>query len=82
MKIGEGALEAMGRVGWDELGQALKAFPDSIGPMDETGLPFTTTPAIAGDQMGFGHHEDPHLPPIEPYEPGMEPQEPEFEIGE
>ncbi|HWB08659.1 MAG TPA: hypothetical protein VG826_05525 [Pirellulales bacterium] len=79
MKIGEGALEAMGRVGFDEIGQALKAFPDSIGPMEESGLPFTATPAIVSDQMGY-HHEDSHLPPIQPMEPSMPEQE--LEIGE
>lgn len=53
MKIGEGALEAMGRLGWDESAQLLKAFPDSIGPMEEPGLPFTATTAIVTDQMGY-----------------------------
>jgi hypothetical protein len=77
MKIGEGALEAMGRVGFDELAQALKAFPDSIGPMEEPGLPFTATPAIVTDQMGYDR--DAHLPPL----PDMQPQmEPEIEIGD
>ena len=82
MKIGEGHAEAWLRGGGDELAQALKAFPDSIGPIDEPGLFGTATPAIVTDQMGYEHHEDPHLPPIEPYEPGMEQSEPEWEIGD
>ena len=73
MKIGEGSLEAMGRVGFDELAQALKAFPDSIGPMEEPGLPFTATPAIVTDQMGYD--KDAPLPTL----PEMEP---ELEIGD
>lgn len=77
MKIGEGSLSAMGRVGWDEIGQALKAFPDSIGPMEEPGLPFTATPAIVTDQMGYDHdaYLDQAAQNIEPPEP-----EPEIEI--
>lgn len=76
MKIGEGALEAMGRMGLDELAQALPAFPDSIHPVDEPGALGTVTPAIATDQMGYG--QDDHLPPIET----AEPEPPEMEIGE
>ena len=78
MKIGEGALEAMGRVGWDELGQTLKAFPDSIGPMEEPGLPFTATPAIVTDQMGYDHDtflDQAAAQQIDPPEP-----EPEIDI--
>lgn len=79
MKIGQGALEAMGRMGLDELAQVLPAFPDSIHPIDEYGALGTVTPAIAGEQMGY-HHEDSHLPPIQPMEPSMPEQE--LEIGE
>ena len=78
MKIGEGALEAMGRMGLDELAQVLPAFPDSIHPQEEPGAPGTATQAIVTDQMGY--HHDEHLPPLETYEPGMPEQE--MEIGE
>ncbi|HVX09875.1 MAG TPA: hypothetical protein VHC22_01620 [Pirellulales bacterium] len=78
MKIGEGHAEAWLRGGMDELAQALKAFPDSIGPIDEPGLVGTATPAIVTDQMGY-HHEDSHLPPIEPAA-AVEP--PQMEIGD
>lgn len=56
MKIGEGALEAMGRMGLDELAQALPAFPDSIHPQEEPGALGTVTPQIASDQMGYDHN--------------------------
>ncbi|HWB11269.1 MAG TPA: hypothetical protein VG826_18715 [Pirellulales bacterium] len=81
MKIGEGALAAMGRMGLDELAQALPAFPESIHPQEEPGAPGTATQAIVTDQMGFerGHHDE-HLPPLEPMEPSM--PEPEIEMGE
>jgi hypothetical protein len=79
MKIGEGSLSAMGRVGWDEIGQALKAFPDSIGPMEEPGLPFTATSAIVSDQMGYDHDAmlDAAAQGIQ-----REPPEPEIELGD
>ena len=79
MKIGEGALEAAGRMGLDELAQVLPAFPDSIHPVDEPGALGTVTPAIATDQMGYEPHHDEHLPPLETYEPGMPEQEMEIE---
>lgn len=78
MKIGEGHGEAWVRAGFDELAQALQAFPADIHPVDEPGLFGSVTPAIATDQMGY-HDPDPHLPPIEPTAP--EP-EPEMEIGD
>lgn len=74
MKIGEGALAAAGRMGLDELAQVLPAFPESIHPVDEPGALGTVTPAIATDQMGYGHDPDPHLPPIEPTAPEPEPE--------
>ena len=75
MKIGEGALEAMGRMGLDELAQTLPAFPDSIHPVDEPGALGTVTPAIATDQMGYSHDaylDNVAAQHIEPPEPQME----------
>jgi hypothetical protein len=43
-KIGQGALQAMIRVGSKELAQMLPAFPDSIKPIEEPGLPGNLTP--------------------------------------
>jgi len=79
-KIGEGHGEAWIRAGLDELAQVLPAFPDGIHPVDEPGLFGSVTPAIATDQMGYGHHQEPHAPPIQPMEPSMPEQE--LEIGE
>lgn len=82
MRIGEGSLEAMGRVGWDEIGQALKAFPDSIGPMEEPGLPFTATPAIVTDQMGYEGSHEAMLDTAASQSVQQAPPEPEIEIGD
>ena len=76
MKFGEGALEAMGRMGLDELAQALPAFPDSIHPVEEAGALGTVTPGMAQDQMGY--ERDAHLPQLEA--PQIE--SPQMEIGE
>jgi hypothetical protein len=72
----------MGRVGWDEIGQALKAFPDSIGPMDEPGLPFTATPAIVTDQMGYDRSHDAMLDAAAAQGVQQAPPEPEIEISD
>ena len=43
-KIGAGALKAAGRMGHDEIGHALKAFPDSIPITPEVGALGEPTP--------------------------------------
>jgi hypothetical protein len=43
-KFGQGAVQAMLRVGSKELAQMLPAFPDSIKPIEEPGLPGNLTP--------------------------------------
>ncbi len=42
-KIGEGSLQAWMRAGAKELAQVLPAFPDSVKPVEEPGLPGNLT---------------------------------------
>ena len=51
-KIGEGHAQAWLRAGFDEIAQALQAFPADIHPVDEPGLLGTTTPSETANQMG------------------------------
>jgi hypothetical protein len=62
--------------------QALQAFPDSIGPMEEPGLPFTATPAIVTDQMGYEPGHDAMLDAAAAQGVEHGPPEPEIEIGD
>jgi hypothetical protein len=57
-KFGEGALLAMGRMGFKELAQALPAFPDSIRPVEEPGALGNLTPQMVTDQMGYESASD------------------------
>lgn len=50
MEPGTGYLKAMGRMGLDEVAQALKAFPDSITPTPEMGAPGEPTPQEVYEQ--------------------------------
>ncbi|MCC7336538.1 MAG: hypothetical protein IT422_15720 [Pirellulaceae bacterium] len=43
-KLSDPTIQAMTRMGVDEVSQALKAFPDSIGYNPEPGAPFEPTP--------------------------------------
>lgn len=53
-QMSKGYLKAMARMGVDELSQALKAFPESIGPQQEVGAPFEPTPQeIFQEQGGY-----------------------------
>lgn len=53
-------LGAMGRQGASELGQALKAFPDSIGPQETTGT--IGNPTQQQISAGFGLYDKDHAP--------------------
>jgi hypothetical protein len=56
-KFGQGALQASFRVGFKELAQILPAFPDSVKPVDEPGLPFNLTPQEVVQQKQRREHE-------------------------
>jgi hypothetical protein len=58
-KLGEGALGAMGRMGFKELAQALPAFPDSVRPIEEPGAFNNITPMEAADERGYDPGHDP-----------------------
>lgn len=51
-KIGQGALQAAGRKGIRELGNALQAFPTSLPLIDETGQLFSATTQAVSQQTG------------------------------
>jgi hypothetical protein len=59
-KIGQGALQALGRVGLKELAQILPAFPDSVKPIEEPGLPLNLTPQEVVHQK-HGRDREPEL---------------------
>ena len=51
---GQSYVNAMARMGVDELAEALKAFPDSIGIQHETGAPWEPTPQeVYQGQRGY-----------------------------
>ena len=56
-KIGQGALDASVRVGFKELAQILPAFPDSVRPVEEPGLPGNLTPQEVMHQKHGRDHE-------------------------
>lgn len=59
-KIGQGAAQAMLRVGLKELGQILPAFPESVRPVEEPGLPGNLTPQEVVHQKQ-GREREPEL---------------------
>jgi hypothetical protein len=50
--------------------------------MDEPGLPFTATPAIVTDQMGYDRSHDATLDAAAAQSVQQAPPEPEIEIGD
>lgn len=58
-KLGQGAFQAWMRAGYKEVTQALPAFPDSIRPVEEPGLPGNLTP-----QEVVSQKEPPKEPPV------------------
>lgn len=54
-KIGEGALAAAWRQGLKEVGQALKALPDSMPIVEEPGTLGNVTPQVVTQQMGYDY---------------------------
>ncbi len=59
-KIGQGALQALGRVGFKELAQILPAFPESVKTVEEPGLPGNLTPQEVVHQKQ-GREREPEL---------------------
>ena len=59
-KFGQGALQAMIRLGPKELAQILPAFPDSVRPIEEPGLPGNLTPQEVVNQK-HGRDREPEL---------------------
>jgi len=55
--FGQGALQAAFRVGFKELAQILPAFPESVRPVEEPGLPFNLTPQEVVEQKHGRDHE-------------------------
>lgn len=54
----------------------LNPWQEQIATNDALGTIGHPTQAQVTQDIGnvYGHHEDPHLPPIQPYEPGIEPE--------
>ncbi len=59
-KYGQGALPAILRVGLKELAQIVPAFPDSVKPIEEPGLPGNLTPQEVVQQK-HGREREPEL---------------------
>ncbi len=59
-KYGQGALHAFVRVGLKELAQIMPAFPDSVKPIEEPGLPGNLTPQEVVHQK-HGRDREPEL---------------------
>src|SRR4051794_7231390 len=54
LRIGDGHVKAMGRLGFHELTQTLAAFPDSnVRPIEEPGVAGNPTPPIVTSEMGY-----------------------------
>lgn len=63
-KIGQGAFEAWLRAGHKEVTQILPAFPDSIRPVEEPGLPGNLTPQEVVAQKNSHEMESPENAPV------------------
>jgi hypothetical protein len=61
----DGTLEAAGRQGLDEIGAALKAFPDSI-QVHETGTIWNPTPGEVMNSRDLGGHRRPSYSSLTP----------------
>ncbi len=64
-------LKATARQGAAEMGQALKALPDSIGPQETTGT--IGSPTQAQISQEFGVHGKSQTKEVEPEQPDLEP---------